>query len=115
MAVADGRVPEAGDVFWVDRGTPVGHEQAGRRPVVVVSPRAYNEVSSVFLMCPITRRERRWPFQVPVPPIGRVEGYALVDQIRAVDPDARHCRYAGRIEISALDAIKVQLAILLQM
>jgi mRNA interferase MazF len=114
MALADGRVPEAGDVFWVDLGDPVGHEQAGRRPVVVVSPCSYNEVSSVFLMCPISRRERVWPFQVSLSAVGRIKGFALVDQIRAVDPSARYCRYAGRIDNPTLEALRSQLAILLQ-
>jgi mRNA interferase MazF len=114
MAVADGRVPEAGNVFWVDLGEPVGHEQAGRRPVVVVSPRAYNDISSIFLMCPISRRGRVWPFQVPLPAVGRIQGYVLVDQIRAVDPAARYCRYAGQVDSLTLEALRSQLAILLQ-
>ena len=114
MAIADGRIPEAGDVFWVDFGSPVGHEQAGRGPALGVSPRAYNEISSVFLVCPISRRERAWPFQVRVPLIGRIEGYALVDQVKTVDPSARYCRYVGHADSSLLQGVRRQLAILLQ-
>jgi mRNA interferase MazF len=112
MVLADGRVAEPGDVFWIEYGDPVGHEQAGRRPGVVLSPRSYNERSSLFLACPISRRQRGWPFEVFIPPVGRISGYLSVDQLRAVDPLARYCRYAGRIAPEALAAIRLQLVAL---
>ena len=57
---------EAGEVLWVDFGPPTGHEQAGRRPALVVSPRAYNDRSSLILVCPITRNLAAWTFKVEI-------------------------------------------------
>lgn len=105
-------VPSAGDVLWVDFGPPVGHEQAGRRPAVVITDRAYNESSSVLLVCPITRSERNWPFKVPIPPVGPIAGFVIVDQLWVVDPAHRRCRLAGHLTAEALVSVRERLALL---
>ncbi len=61
-------VPLRGDIIWLNFSPQAGHEQAGRRPALVVSPHAYNERSSVALMCPITSRAKEHPFEVPLAP-----------------------------------------------
>lgn len=104
---------DAGDVLWIDFGRPVGHEQGGRRPAIVLSGRQYNVRSSVLLVCPITRKQRNWPFEVSLPPIGRLSGAVLVDQIRVVDPAARPVGYGGSVPASVLDDVKAKLAALL--
>jgi mRNA interferase MazF len=77
--------PDAGDLVWVDfDDPPFGHERAGRRPALVLSDRTYNETSSFVLLCPITRRSRDWPFQVPLDATG-IAGEAIVDQVKSVD------------------------------
>lgn len=113
MPRVDGRIPDAGDVFWIELGPPVGHEQAGRRPSLVLTPREYNERSSVLLTCPITRRVRSWPFQIEISAVGRVRGFALIDQIRVIDPAARACRFVGRVSDETLDQIRAGLISLL--
>lgn len=105
-------VPDAGDVLWVDFGPPVGHEQAGRRPAVVVTDRGYNMRSSMLLVCPITRSESPWPFKVRVPPVGAITGFVIVDQLRVIDPAVRHCRPAGRLPEEAMVAVEERLALL---
>ena len=105
--------PDAGDVLWVDLGDPVGHEQGGRRPAVVLTQQAYNVGSSVFLVCPITRTRRNWPFEVNLPSVGRLNGVVLVDQIRVVDSRSRPVGYVGRVSVDVLDQIKAKLAALL--
>ena len=109
---ADEKPLEAGDVVWIDFGVPVGHEQAGRRPALVVSLASYNEASSLLVVCPITRNEAPWPFKVSLPPIGRVRGAVVVDQIRAVDPVARHCRRIGAVPPDLLDEVRRRLSLL---
>lgn len=77
--------PDAGDLVWVDfDDPPFGHEQAGRRPALVLSDRRYNEASFFILLCPVTRRSRDWPFQVPLNS-GVIKGEAIVDQVKSVD------------------------------
>lgn len=101
---------EAGDLVWVEFGPPFGHEQAGRRPALVVSPRSYNEISSLIVVCPITRTASAWGFKIDIPPVGRIEGAVLVDQIRAIDPRARHARRAGSVGGDTLAAVRGMLA-----
>jgi mRNA interferase MazF len=96
---------DAGDVVWLEFGAPFGHEQAGRRPAVVVSPRSYNERSSLILVCPITRNAAPWPFKVAILPPGRIQGAVLVDQVRSIDHVARRVRRAERISSDVLDQV----------
>jgi mRNA interferase MazF len=113
MPLSDGNVPEAGDVLWINFGNPVGREQAGRRPAVVLTSKAYNVKSSVLVVCPITRTRRDWPFMVSLPPIGPIVGFVLVDQIKVIDPAARALSRAGRVPEQVLDEIRGRLASLL--
>ena len=105
---------EAGDILWIDFGPPFGHEQAGRRPALVVSPRSHNSVSSLILVCPITRNADSWPFKVPIPTIDRLSGSVMVDQIRAIDPAVRAFRAAGRVPDATMAEVKGKLAAILE-
>ena len=80
--------------MWVDLSPRAGHEQRGRRPVIVVSSDAYNLVSSLTLVCPITSNRNEWPWKVPVR-AGSIEGMALADQLSSVDLDARGGKPSG--------------------
>lgn len=113
MAIRNGSVPDSGDVLWIDFGPPTGREQGGRRPALVLTSREYNVASSVLIVCPITRTDRRWPFNVPLPPVGLVSGFVLVDQIRVVDPALRAFKSAGRVSTETLGEIRGKLAVLL--
>ncbi|HVA36425.1 MAG TPA: type II toxin-antitoxin system PemK/MazF family toxin [Candidatus Dormibacteraeota bacterium] len=89
-------VPERGDIVYVGLDPTRGHEQTGRRPVLVVSNRLYNERSSLIIACPLTSRRKKFVFEVPVTFKGRA-GSVLVDQIRALDRMARPIEHAGRL------------------
>lgn len=105
---------DAGDLIWVDFGPPFGHEQAGRRPALVISPRIYNEKSSLILVCPITRNRDTWAFKVEIQDEKHpIQGAVLVDQIRSIDRVARFTRRAGRAETKTLDQVLGVLATLL--
>jgi len=78
-------VPEAGDLVWLTFDPQAGREQAGRRPALVLSPSSYNVKSGLALLCPITSRVKKYPFEVAVPPGLPVSGVALADQIKSVD------------------------------
>lgn len=94
--VAASYLPERGDFIWLEFSPQAGHEQAGRRPALVVSPRVYNERSSVALLCPVTSRPRGYAFEVVLPPNGPVTGVVLSDQVRSLDWRARHAQFGGR-------------------
>ncbi|HWG05654.1 MAG TPA: type II toxin-antitoxin system PemK/MazF family toxin [Beijerinckiaceae bacterium] len=95
MPEAESDELEAGDIVWIDFGLPLGHEQAGRRPALVVSPQEYSHRSALIIVCPITRNMNPWGFKVATPLIGRLQGAILADQIRSIDPHARFVRRRG--------------------
>lgn len=86
-------VPDRGDVVWLDVDPHAGHEQAKRRPAVVLSPSAYNGRTSLALCCPVTPRVKEYPFEVALPAGFEVEGVVLADQVRSLDWHARHAMY----------------------
>lgn len=89
MSATDAYVPERGDAVWLRFTPSEGHEQDGRRPALVLSPRAYNERAGLMLACPITTQAKGYPFEVALPGDGRVRGVVLADQVRCVDWRAR--------------------------
>ena len=86
-------VPRRGDIVWLSFTPQAGHEQAGHRPALVLSPEAYNEKTSLALLCPITSRVRGYPFEVHLPSSSAVAGVILADQIKSLDWQARHARF----------------------
>jgi mRNA interferase MazF len=106
MAAGRERDPDAGDLVWVDFGPPVGHEQAGTRPAVVISPRRYNAGSSVLLVCPITKSPRPWPFKIALGTKEGITGFVLTDQVQAVDPAERVIKRAGRVPDETLSRVR---------
>jgi mRNA interferase MazF len=86
-------VPERGDVIWLQFNPQAGHEQKGRRPAVVISPRSYNRRSGLCLVIPITNQQKGYPFEVSIPADLPVTGVALSDQLESVDWHAREARF----------------------
>lgn len=78
-------VPDRGHAVWLDFNPQLGHEQAGRRPAVVISPIAYNQKVGLALVCPITNRAKGYPFEVALPKGLEVMGVVLSDQLKSLD------------------------------
>ncbi|HUF17867.1 MAG TPA: endoribonuclease MazF [Thermoanaerobaculia bacterium] len=85
-------VPGRGDVVWLLFDPQAGHEQAGRRPAVVISPVAYNGRVGLALFCPITSAIKGYPFEVLLPAALPIEGAILSDQLKSLDWRARKAR-----------------------
>lgn len=85
-------IPERGDIVWFDFSPQIGHEQAGTRPALVISPRIYNERSGMMLACPITSKIKNYPFEVRIKS-KKIDGVVLADQIKNVDWRARKPAY----------------------
>jgi mRNA interferase MazF len=107
-------VPERGDVVWITFNPQAGHEQAGRRPAVVVSPRSYNGKVGLGLFCPITSQVKGYPFEVAIPAGLPVKGVVLADQVKSLDWRAREVEFAGRLPVSASAEVVGKLAVLLE-
>ena len=83
-------VPQRGDVVWITLNPQAGHEQAGRRPAVVLSPAAYNSKVGLAILCPITNRVKGYPFEVLIPTGLPATGAILSDQVKSLDWRARN-------------------------
>jgi len=88
-------VPERGDVVWLNFTPQAGHEQAGHRPALVLSPASYNRKTGLMLCCPITSQVKGYPFEVVVE--GNVSGVILADQVKSLDWRARQAKRKGRV------------------
>ncbi|GIW81215.1 MAG: mRNA-degrading endonuclease [Gemmatales bacterium] len=82
-------IPERGDAVWITLDPRAGHEQAGRRPALVLSPSAYNGRVGLALLCPITNQAKGYPFEVPLPEGLPVTGVVGADQVKSLDWRAR--------------------------
>ena len=82
--------PERGDAVWVSFDPQSGHEQAGRRPALVLSPSAYNQKVGLAVFCPITSQIKGYPFEVVIPGGLGVTGAVLSDQVKSLDWQARN-------------------------
>ncbi len=96
-------VPERGEIIWLEFNPQAGHEQAGRRPALVVSPGSYNRKVGRALFCPVTSQVKGYPFEVVLPPGLEVQGAILSDQVKSLDWRVRRARRIGRIPPSVLD------------
>jgi len=84
--------PDRGDLVWLQFDPQIGHEQAGHRPALVVSPKVYNERVGLAVFCPITSRVKGYPFEVLFPIGFKVEGAVLADQLKSLDWRARKAK-----------------------
>jgi mRNA interferase MazF len=78
-------VPERGDIVWLQFTPPAGHEQAGHRPALVISPRSYNRRVGLALFCPVSSQVKGYPFEVALPAGLKATGAILSDQVKSLD------------------------------
>jgi mRNA interferase MazF len=110
--VVRARGPDRGDLVWLEFDPQAGHEQAGRRPAFVVSPRAYNERAGLALVCPITTKSKGYPFEVEVTGPGRIGGWVLADQLKSLDYRARRMKIEGRGSPALVEEVLAKIAVL---
>ena len=91
-------VPDRGDLIWLEFDPQAGREQAGRRPALVLSPRAYNERSSLALVCPITSKTKGYPFEVVVEGTQKITGAILCVHLKSADWRRRKAVFVERLE-----------------
>jgi mRNA interferase MazF len=105
-------VPDRGDVVWLTFSPQAGHEQAGRRPAVVLSPRAYNARVGLALFCPVTSKVKGYPFEVALPP--PVNGVVLADQVKSLDWRERKAELLARLSAETVEVLVQRLLVLLE-
>jgi mRNA interferase MazF len=97
-------VPEAGDIVWLYFDPQAGHEQAGHRPALVLSPAAYNGKTGLMLCCPMTTQIKGYPFEVLI--AGDRPSAALSDQVKSLDWVVRKASRKGRASPAELNEVR---------
>jgi mRNA interferase MazF len=106
-------VPRRGDVVWITLNPQAGHEQAGRRPAVVLSPQSYNGKVGLALLCPITNQLKGYPFEVVIPSGLPVTGAVLADQVKSLDWRARNAELICPLPPRTISEVLEKIGILL--
>jgi mRNA interferase MazF len=107
-------VPDRGDLVWLDFDPQAGHEQAGRRSALVISPKAYNLKVGLAIFFPISIRVKGYPFEVVVTG-ATISGVVLADQVKSLDWRARNTAFVERVPESAVAEVLGKLAPLVSM
>jgi mRNA interferase MazF len=105
-------VPQRGDIVWLNFTPQTGHEQRGKRPAIVISPIKYNEKVGLGLFCPITSKEKKYPFEVAIN-IKKVHGVILADQIKSLDWTKRDIKFVGKSGDETISEVLNKILILL--
>ncbi len=106
-------IPERGDAVWLDFNPQTGHEQAGRRPAIVISPTGYNQKVGLALFCPITNQAKGYPFEVAIPKNKNITGVILPDQLKSLDWRARNVVFIAKLPDLVIEEVLKKLKILL--
>lgn len=106
-------IPDNGDIVWIMFSPQSGHEQAGHRPALVLSPQAYNGKVGLALLCPISNQVKRYPFEVKIPNGLEVSGVVLSDQIKSLDWKARKATFCCKLPVATFNEVIEKLSTLI--
>ena len=106
-------VPDAGDVVWLQFDPQAGHEQAGHRPALVISPASYNTKAGLMVCCPMSTKVKGHPFEV-VTEINGVESAVLSDQVKSLDWRIRRAKKKTSVTAEVMLHVRAKMKALLQ-
>ncbi len=104
-------IPDAGDIVWLDFDPQVGHEQAGHRPALVLSPASYNDKAGLMVCCPMTTQIKGYPFEVVI--AGKTPCAVLSDQIKSLDWRKRRAIHKGGVTVAELATVRAKIRVLI--
>jgi mRNA interferase MazF len=104
--------PDRGDVVWLNFDPRAGHEQAGRRPAVAISPQTYNGRVGLAIFCPVTTQVKGYPFEVRIPHGLPASGVVLSDQLKSLDWRARRAEFICRLPARTTSELIRRIALL---
>ena len=105
-------VPDAGDIVWLQFDPQAGHEQAGHRPALVLSPALYNGKAGLMICCPLSTKIKGYPFEVRTQ-MGAQEGVVLSDQVKSLDWKVRRAKKKGTVPEAVMLAVRARIKALL--
>lgn len=98
-------IPQKGDLVILSFNPQAGHEQKGRRPALVVSNTLFNKHTGLAMVCPITNRNRNYPFHVKVHDQSSLSGYIMVEQIKSIDYANRKIKFVEKAPQAVLNDV----------
>ena len=99
-------IPDRGDIVWLNFTPQAGHEQRGKRPALILSPKIYNEKTSLCIALPITSKIKDYPFEVALPKNLPVEGVILSDQVKNLDFSVREINFICKVPSSVVESVQ---------
>ncbi len=105
-------VPDVGDVVWLQFDPQAGHEQAGHRPALVMSPALYNGKSGLMVCCPLSTKIKGYPFEVLIHLDGQ-DSVVLADQVKSLDWKIRRAAKKGSVSEPVVLAVRARIKALL--
>jgi mRNA interferase MazF len=106
-------IPNRGDIVWITFTPQAGHEQAGRRPALVLSPASYNAKVGLAICCPITSQIKNYPFEVLLPDDLKISGAILSDQVKSLDWKTRQAEFICKLPEAIVDEVLQKLGTLI--
>lgn len=97
-------IPDVGEIVWLQFDPQAGHEQAGHRPALVLSPSSYNSKTSLMLCCPLTTQIKGYPFEVAIK--GNKPSVALADQVKSLDWVQRKATLKGKVSTAEINEVR---------
>ncbi len=107
-------IPDSGDIVWITLNPQAGHEQAGRRPALVLSPVSYNGKVGLAILCPITSQIKGYPFEVVIPDGLEINGAILSDQVKSLDWKVRKAEFGCKLPSSTYNEVVQKLSTLIR-
>jgi mRNA interferase MazF len=98
-------IPDRGDIVWITLNPQAGHEQSGRRPALVLSPKAYNAKVGLAILCPITSQVKGYPFEALIPDGMPIAGVVLSDQVKSLDWRAREAEWICTLPVEVTQEV----------
>ncbi|MBV1876823.1 MAG: endoribonuclease MazF [Pseudomonadales bacterium] len=105
--------PDIGDIVIVDFNPQAGHEQAGKRPALVLSPKKFNSKTGFAWLCPVTNQTKGYPFEVTVSGTRKTKGVILTDQMKSLDWSARSLHKVDSVDTACLKEVQSLIATIL--
>jgi len=105
-------IPERGDIVWINFDPQSGHEQKGKRPAIVLSPKEYNKKVGLGLFCPITSKIKKYPFEVEITS-KKIIGVVLSDQIKSFDWRTREIEFISKVTSDKIEEIINKFSVLI--
>ena len=89
-------IPKKGDLVILTFDPSAGHEQQGRRPALIISNEVFNKHVGLAIACPITNKDRNFPFHVKVES-DKLTGFIMTEQIKSIDYKARKVKFVEKV------------------